>query len=153
MNAHSQWEQSLVDHALGEPAGAELQAHLASCPECSAALEELRTRGGVLDSTLRQMAAQEPRPGGPQRVMARIGEPAAPIHVLRWASATMAATAALVGLWMWSGYGRPPASTLSTWRSPTESLLRSPADPLLKSVPRVGDAYFEWNDSGGNRAR
>jgi hypothetical protein len=153
MNLHPQWEQALFDHALGEPAGAELEAHLAACPECAAALEELRARAGMLDSTVREVAAQEPRPEAAQRVMARIGETPAPRPVLRWASATMAATAAVVGLWMWSGHGRPPASTLSNWRSPTESLLRSPADPLLKSVPRVGDAYFEWNNPGGNRAR
>lgn len=38
---------------------------------------------------------------------------------------------------------QPALSFLSQWRSPTEYLLRLPGDPLLKTVPRFGESWFE----------
>ena len=35
--------ESLLDRALGLPAGAELEAHLRACPSCSASLARWRT--------------------------------------------------------------------------------------------------------------
>jgi hypothetical protein len=38
----------------------------------------------------------------------------------------------------------PPLEALVTqWHSPTEFLLRTPSDALLKTVPRLGETYFE----------
>ncbi len=35
------------------------------------------------------------------------------------------------------------APVLSDWSSPTQSLLGSNTNPLLKTVPRLGETYFE----------
>jgi hypothetical protein len=35
------------------------------------------------------------------------------------------------------------AATLAHWRSPTRALLRSSSDMWLKTVPRLGESFFE----------
>jgi hypothetical protein len=46
-------------------------------------------------------------------------------------------------------YSAPPGSLelLSAWRSPTEFLLRSPADDLLRAVPRIQDSMVRLDDN------
>ncbi len=53
---------------------------------------------------------------------------------------------------------RPPATTtLTAWRSPTDFLLRSPGETLLKTVPLVSDSVVEIHviipntQAGGHR--
>jgi len=38
---------------------------------------------------------------------------------------------------------RPETLLLSQWRSPTESLLRSPVDRLLKTIPRLNESLID----------
>ncbi len=35
------------------------------------------------------------------------------------------------------------ATRLSAWRSPTEDLLRTPVEPLIRGVPRLGETFFK----------
>lgn len=37
----------------------------------------------------------------------------------------------------------PPVPLISQWRSPTDFLLKAPGDPLLKTVPRLGESLVE----------
>ena len=46
-----------------------------------------------------------------------------------------------------------PVMALSTWRSPTQSLLHSAADPLLRRVPRLGEKFFETKPTGDKNAQ
>lgn len=40
---------------------------------------------------------------------------------------------------------RPEIALLSQWRSPTEFLLRTPGEQLLKSVPRLNESLIRVN--------
>lgn len=68
---------------------------------------------------------------------------------LGW-SVLLAAAAALA-LLIARGARQPPALTLSAWRSPTEFLLRPPADPILGGVPRLSASVIEVQLGGGGR--
>ena len=135
-----QWNDELIECALGRPLTQALSAHLARCAECSGALEAWRARAREIDRFLTRLAASEPRSGGPGRVLARIATtvPAPAYPRLVAAAAALIIVAVLIAL-----TARPVRTIrLSTWRSPTECLLRSPADPLLKGVPRLGRGSF-----------
>ena len=76
-----------------------------------------------------------------------------------------AAAVAALGLAMAAGVGalhwlRPrPAPLpeeaaivrLSSWRAPTDSLLRAPGDELLRSVPRLGESSIGGNVFGSGK--
>ena len=134
-----QWNDELLDCALGRPLTQVFSAHLARCAECNGALEALRAKAREMDRVLTRLARSEPRCGGPERVLARIATtaPAYPRFVA--AAVALIILAGLIAL-----TARPVRTIrLSTWRSPTQCLLRSPADPLLKSVPRLGEGVYE----------
>jgi len=144
------WNDELMECALGRPLTQALSAHLARCEECNGALEAWRSKAREMDGVLTRLAASEPRAGGPERVLARITTAPAPAH-----PRLVAATVGLVVLAGVIAVAPRPVRTisLSTWRSPTQSLLRSPADPLLKSVPRLGDGLFEVHAGKENHAQ
>ena len=144
MNDCREWKDALIDHALGQSADAGLEAHLAGCPACTEALRGWRERAAQLDPAIRQITAGEPGPYGPERILARVAlPPRRPLYArLAWAPPLII----LLALTFYK-LSRPepriplPLTALSTWRSPTQSLLRSPADPLLKDVPRLGEGF------------
>ncbi len=154
MTACHQWRQRLDDHALGLPAGAELEAHLAGCALCSAALKEQHARIRRLDAGVRRLLASEPSPYLASRVLAEIrsGKRA---RAGRWKAvlAALACAAALaVGVYAIraalearkdEARASAAAGVLARWHSPTEVLLRPPAGPFLSNVPRLGVSFFE----------
>ena len=152
MTACPQRREELIEHALGQPAGAALEAHLAICAGCSEALQAWRQKAAQMDASVQQLTAAEPRTQAPERVMAQIQQlsPGRPLYG-RMALAALTIAASLILVLYRPG---PPKkvpvtiTALSTWRSPTESLLHSTADPLLKSVPRLGDKFFETKAGG-----
>ena len=154
-----QWNEELLECALGRPLTPALSAHLARCAECSGALEALRAKAREMDRVLTGLAASEPRRGGPERVLARIATTAPVPAYPRLVAAAVALVilAGLVGLTTRPGrtirLSTRLSAHLSTWRSPTECLLRSPADPLLKSVPRLGEGLFELHPAKENYAQ
>jgi len=158
MNACPQWGEDLIDHALGQLPGAELEAHLAACPGCSEALEAWRQKAAQMDAGVHQLTAAEPRAQGPERVLTQIQQrsPVKPFYGRIALAALMLTVSLVVVLY------RPtqpkkvvpfPVMALSTWRSPTESLLHSAADPLLKRVPRLGEKFFETMPTGDKNAQ
>lgn len=155
MTSCRQWNDELLECALGRPLTPALSAHLARCAECSSALEALRARAREMDRVLTSLAAPEPRRGGPERVLARIATTAQPLAYPRLVAAVAALIilAGLAALTTRPGRTIRQSTRLSTWRSPTECLLRSPADPLLKSVPRLGEGVFEMHPAKENYAQ
>lgn len=156
MTACREWKDRLLETALGapvhgepvqgEPADARLAAHLRACAGCAAALEELAARRAQMDAAVRQLVGgAEPSPAFRARVLAAAetlpvtgaGQPA-------WLGALAAvAVMVLAGVLLQPPAPAPrPAPSLSEWRSPTDWLLRTPGDELLRSTPRVGDFYF-----------
>jgi anti-sigma factor RsiW len=157
MNACPKWEEELIDHALGRPPGAALEAHLAACADCSEALQTWRQKAAQMDAGVQQLTAAEPPAYGPQRVLTQIRQlsPGKPFYGRVAVAALILTVSLIVVLYR---PARPkkvpfPVMALSTWRSPTESLLHSPADPLLKSVPRLGEKFLETKPAGDKNAQ
>jgi anti-sigma factor RsiW len=145
------WNDELVECALGRTPTRELSAHLARCAECNHALEAWRARASEMDRVLARIARSEPRFGGPERVLARIATTTPAPSWLRLVAAVFAMVV-LACLVVFTG--RPVRTvSLSSWRSPTQSLLRSHADPLLKSVPRLGDGLLKMHLEKENYAQ
>lgn len=151
MTACRDWKESLLDLALGEPPAPGLEKHLAVCPACSAALADLRARSRQLDAALPQLVrGAEPSPALRPRVLAAVEAEAAPTLARpAWAGILVALAVFLLAIVSLPRLadrrtrpGVPPKVTLSEWRSPTEALLRSPGDELLRSTPRLGETYF-----------
>jgi hypothetical protein len=158
MTACSEWREALIDHALGQPASAALEAHLPACTGCSQALETWRQKTAELDAAVQQRSAAEPRAYGAERVLARIRQvqTARPSFGRIALAALILAVCLVVVLYR---RNRPekhlPFSemALSAWRSPTQSLLHSPADPLLRTVPHLGESFFEMKSRGHQHAQ
>ena len=150
------WKDALIDHALGQPADAALEEHLAACPACAEVLRAWRERAAQMDPAIRQITTVEPGPYGPERILSRVAlRPRRPLYGrLAWVLPLVI----LLALTFYKLY-RPepraplPLTALSTWRSPTQSLLRSPADPLLKDVPRLGEGFFQMKSQGVKNAQ
>jgi hypothetical protein len=137
------FNDELVECALGRMMTPELSVHLATCAICNGALEAWRTRATEMDRVLIRLAQSEPRSGGSERVLARIATSASSPSYLRLVTAALALVilASLIAL-----RARPVRTiSVSTWSSPTQCLLSSQADPLLKSVPRLGDGLLEMH--------
>ncbi|MGH9788844.1 MAG: anti-sigma factor family protein [Candidatus Acidiferrales bacterium] len=159
MSACRDWNDRLLDYVLGAhpaSAAAELEAHLKVCPACAAALPELRARAAQLDSALSSwVAGAAPSSGFRAHVLATTDSSPAPSLALpAWAGAFAAvAIVLLVGVVLPRlnnfGAGSEPltAPSLSNWRSPTESLMRPPAQDYFRAAPRLGEFYFPLEPS------
>jgi anti-sigma factor RsiW len=156
MIACNEWKDTLIDHALGRPADAALEAHLAACPSCAEALQAWRERAAQLDPAIRQITASEPGPFGPERILACVARaPQRPSYRrLAWALPLIILMALTIyRLTPKRSRDSLPLTALSTWRSPTQSLLRSPTDPLLKDVPHFGEGLFQMKSQGVKNAQ
>jgi len=105
---------AILEHALGEPASAELQAHLRECDPCRAALEREQRLVGRIDGELRQAVAVVPSveflPRVRQRAASRTETQFAPW--MRWL-VPVAATLALV-TWLRQPTAIPAAQPVAT---------------------------------------
>jgi hypothetical protein len=156
-NACKEWKDQLLETALTGTAPRDLEEHLRSCADCGAELKELRARRAQLDMLL-PLVAQGAEPSGDFRARvlaaaerARDGKYARPWRVWTLAGATGVILVALVaGLTLPRKNGGmvPPselagAQKLAEWRAPSDSLLRTPGQELLKATPKLGDSYFQ----------
>ena len=156
MKPCDQWREALADCALGAPASPALAKHLENCPACSAALTKLQACAREIDDGIRQLAASEPSANSAARILAQVDSRALQRHWLPQWKAIAAAFAALVIVAvsaneMWKQRERleetekalSAAVDISSWRSPTQDLLRSPYDTSLKGPPRLGEYFYE----------
>jgi len=136
----------LLELALGAVPADGVAGHLAACASCAAELAEWRMRREQVEAGLRGLlAAAEPPTGFAARVLATVEAQAARTAVMPVPVGALAGLAVVVlaVFWLtWSVPDPPPVRvTLSAWRAPTDSLLRSSAQQLL-AAPRLGDFYF-----------
>jgi predicted anti-sigma-YlaC factor YlaD len=152
MKECSNWADAIADCALGGACEPELAGHLAICPECRNALEGSRAMAERFDQALHRSVAVEPPVYGPDRVMARIRGRTAVRTWWKWAAAIPLAMIAIV---MWVRRPAPQAdlTALSTWRSPTEALLRPPVAAAWTTSPRLGEGFFKMKTSGEKYAQ
>ncbi len=175
MSPCREWNDRLLDFALGdlEPRdAAAVEAHLAGCGACAAAVSEFQRRAAEINSAVHQIVqGAELPPGFFARVLARLEARPAPAWP-RWRLAVLGAglvTALVLGAILgpffaqrWPSLRQPAperTAALSTWRSPTEGLLRSSGEELLRATPRLGEFYFRLqpardghsDEKGGNK--
>ena len=148
-----QWKEASADCALGKTPEPDFAAHLAICPQCENALRESRALAARIDEALHRSAAVEPPLYGPERVIARIQGQTAAHAWWRWSvagSAVWAISIAMFAIVMWVRRPAPQArvTALSTWRSPTEALLRPPVAAAWTTKPRLGEGFFKMHPSG-----
>ncbi|MFQ5723929.1 MAG: hypothetical protein ACE5G6_05505 [Terriglobia bacterium] len=156
MSACRDWHDRLLDYTLGAVSVSvdPVVEHVQHCAGCAATLAEFRARRAQLDAALGQLLeGAEPSPAFRARVLAAaetsamswLGRPA-------WVGVLAAAGVLVLAAVLLPELGerrasptrsRPPSVVaLSEWRSPTESLLRSPGGELLWSTPSLGEFYF-----------
>ncbi len=149
MNACSNLREQLEDLALGGSVTPELSDHLARCEACATELKRQRSLVQRIDAAVYTIVRAEPPRLLPADVAARstAGRRATPRNNLRQWTAGLA-IAAIFALMVTIGFRtfeRPPAvhadvSALSSWRSPTDSLLE-PLDITPQSQPTPGATH------------
>jgi anti-sigma factor RsiW len=162
MKSCSSWANAIIDCALGQKQEPDLAAHLETCSQCQNALRARREMAARMDEALRRSAAVEPPLYGPARVMGRviasIDRPTDTRAWWRWpvvGSTAAMLVAVLIGILVWVRRPAPQAdvTALSTWRSPTEALLRPPVSAAWTTMPRLGERYFKIRPSGEMHAQ
>lgn len=149
------WHDRLLDYTLGGLPSvrvAEIQEHVQGCASCAAAVDEMKQRQQRLDAGVTRLVRRaEPSPAFRARVLAGVeAQPEAALWELAWKGVLPAVVLVVLAAVFLPGLANrweattdaTSAAALSRWRSPTASLLRSPADALLRESPRLGEFYF-----------
>ncbi len=132
MNDCSNLRDRLEDVALGEPVPPELSRHLAECETCAAELARQRLLAKRIDDAVNAVVRADPPPQLPADVATRLRPARGPVSrdAFRQWSAALAVAAIFAGIVTagFRAFERPPVahadlSALSSWRSPTASLL------------------------------
>jgi anti-sigma factor RsiW len=158
MTACAEWNDRLLDLALGASATRELETHLLTCPACSSALQEMRTNSEQLDAALRTLVqGAEPSRTFRARLAASLETSSfwsfwSLLWVQRAVAVAVLGVIALVGIGVLpvrrhftsdeSNRAATTVATLSEWHSPTQTLLGRSGDQSLRPAPRLHDFYF-----------
>jgi hypothetical protein len=162
MKPCDRWRESLAEFALGAPADRGLAEHLRKCRSCSVRLAKMQSLTGQMDCGIQQLAFAEPGVGAATRILAEVASRAEqsrsrrPVgRIIAAAFAGVAFLAASLGIsWRHRAQREEAERTLSAaagisrWKPPTQELLRSPYDGLLKGAPRLGETFYRL-DTGG----
>ena len=154
-NACEKWKDQLLEAALTGAASAELTEHLRRCAHCAQERKALEERRTQLDALLPQIA-QGSEPSGDFRARVIAAADAAGKHkgisrLQAWALAAAGSAAALaLVLMMWNRGSHQKispdeiaiAQRLAEWRAPSDSLLATPGQEILKSTPKLGESYL-----------
>jgi hypothetical protein len=156
-DACEKWKDQLLEAALTGAAPKELEEHLRGCANCSAELDEVRARKVQLDELLPLVArGAEPSADFRARVLAAAEAAREGKRGQRWRLWTLAgATAAILVLTIGVTMYRKTAQTISIsvtevtaaqklaeWRAPSDGLLMTPGQEILKTMPRLGKSYL-----------
>jgi hypothetical protein len=158
-NNCSKWKDQLLEAALTETTGSELQDHLSECPGCAEKLFLLRARLERLDAALPLLAGKkEPAPGFGARVLAAAEAQKARKNLLRQPWLLAAAAVIAVALVTVVVLHRPTASrllgtedtelamaqNLAQWQAPSDALLAAPGQEILRKMPNLGESYLKF---------
>jgi len=149
------WKDQLLEAALTGTTAKDLEEHLQSCAKCSAELDEVRARAARLDALLPLVAqGAEPSADFRARVLAAVtakeGKRGRPWRAWTLAGATVVVVTLLVVGVTWLRRNEPAipagevaaAQKLAEWRAPSDGLLRTPGQEILKGMPRLGQSYL-----------
>ena len=154
-NECEKWKDQLLETALTGTASADFETHLRSCTICSKELDAARARKARLDELL-PLAARgaEPPVDFRARVLAASEAAREGSSAQHWRLWTLAgATAAIVALMIGATMYRRAAQTipedelaavqkLTEWRAPSDALLVTPGQEILRTMPRLGESYL-----------
>jgi hypothetical protein len=155
-NACEKWKDPLREAALTGTTAKNLEEHLRSCAKCSAELDEVRARLARLDALLPLVAqGAEPSADFRARVLAATeaaseGKHARPWRVWMLAGATAVVVVVLmIGVSLQRRTARvisedelAAAQKLAEWRAPSDGLLVTPGQEILRTMPRLGESYL-----------
>ncbi|HEV2963604.1 MAG TPA: hypothetical protein VG649_17385 [Candidatus Angelobacter sp.] len=156
-NNCSKWKDLLLEAALTEATASELQGHLSECGGCVEQLALLRARRERLDAVLPLLAGkEEPAPDFAARVMAAAEAQDTRknnLHGRRWllaAAAAVAVAVITVGVRFRPTVSGPSdtelavAQKLAQWHAPSDSLLATPGQEILRKMPSLGESYLKF---------
>ena len=155
-NECKKWQDLLRESALTGTAARDLEEHLRSCPQCSATLHELRARAEQLDELLPLLVqGAEPPADFRARVIAAADAEGKGVRAPSWRAWTLAGAATVLVMVLIVGVGlqRRTTSTipadelaaaqkLAEWRAPSDGLLLTPGQEMLRKMPRLGESYL-----------
>jgi anti-sigma factor RsiW len=154
-NACDKWKEQLLEAALTGTTSKDLEGHLRSCSNCSRELDAVRARKARLDELLPRVVQEaEPSANFRARVLAAARAASEGKHAQPWRLWILAgATAAIVMLMIGGAMYRRAAQTippeqiaivqkLAEWRAPSDGLLRTPGQEILKTMPKLGKSYL-----------
>ncbi len=155
-NSCEKWKDRLLEAALTGTTAKELEEHLRSCANCSAELENIRARAVRLDELLPLVVqTAEPSANFRARVLAAAGAANDRQRARPWRVWTLAGAAAVVvvvlmiavtlqrrTVRMIPGDELAAAQKLAEWRAPSDGLLVTPGQEILRTMPRLGESYL-----------
>ena len=150
------WKDQLLEAGLTGAATKDFEEHLRACATCSKELDDVRARSARLDALL-PLVAQGSKPSANfgARVLAataaaREGKRARPWRVWTLAGATAVVVVILmIAVTVQRRTARviprdelAAAQKLAEWRAPSDSLLATPGQEILRTTPRLGKSYL-----------
>jgi hypothetical protein len=155
-NACEKWKDPLREAALTGATAKDLEEHLRSCAICSAELGEVRACAARLDALLPLVAqGAEPSADFRARVLAAAEATGEGKRARPWRAWTLAGAAAVVVVVLMISvtFQRrtarmipleelAAAQKLSEWRAPSDGLLVTPGQEILRNMPRLGESYL-----------
>jgi len=155
-NACEKWKDQLLEAALTGSLTAGLEEHLRTCAICSEEMNNVRARKARLDTLLPLVArGSEPSADFRARVLAAAGaagegKRARPWRVWTLAGVTAGVVAVLmIGVTLQRRTARmilgdelAAAQKLAEWRAPSDGLLVTPGQEILRTMPRLGESYL-----------
>ena len=154
-DACEKWKDQLREAALTGATIKVFEEHLRTCTTCSRELDALRASRMRLDELLPLMArGAEPPADFQAQVFAAAEATSGASRARRWRVWTLAgATAAIVALMIGATMYRRAAQRitekelaavqrLTEWRAPSDALLVTPGQEILRTMPRLGESYL-----------
>jgi len=156
-NACEKWKDELLDAALSGAAGKDLEEHLRTCRGCAQELKSLEVSRARLDALLPMVAQRsEPSTGFRTRVLAAAeaaSERKRASHWRGWTLVGTMATAVTVLMFVVAWHRRTErrvqeeiavAQKLMEWRAPSDSLLATPGQEIVRTTPKLGESYLKF---------
>jgi hypothetical protein len=155
-SACEKWKDQLLEAALTGANPQELAEHLQTCAPCAVELRALEARRTRMDTLLPLLArGSQPSADFRARVLAAAEATDKRKRVARWRFWTLAgATATAVTLLLigvtWHRQAAlrvskdelAAAQKLAVWRAPSDSLLATPGQEILRTTPKLGESYL-----------
>jgi hypothetical protein len=154
-DACEKWKDQLLEAALRGATTKDFEEHLRACTICSRELDAVQARMVRLDELLPLVARESEPPADFQaRVLAAAEVVSGANCARQWRVWTPAGAAAAIAVLMigammyWRAAQTIPEDELAAvqklteWRAPSDALLATPGQEILRTMPRLGESYL-----------